>query len=340
MTGTHEKAPDLSVIVSAIDHDKPQAVDRLLVCGLPGRYLSAVIEFVRQALASATGQCAVINVNTLTDSVTSDLDSCDGPVLLWADSPNRGVVRWVRANGTPVLLVDQPFDEVGAEFMVTRKAGFSDSARVLALSRIGWWRLAELPAATILDASQSVASGFADALEQWNMAALLPPDDAVAASAVASDLPMPLHGENPFTGIAAFYGVPCGADSQRLAIDLKLLFDGAPPHAPLAGPIDLTGPVRALTFGPFLYLPQGEWMLHFTFEAGMNRSGNSLMFDVFVDNEAKCATEFHLPHDGQFAFDCRFDVRDPWSTFEFRSHLRRGAIEGVFTPLSLELSRA
>lgn len=328
------------MIVSASEHAKPQVVDRLLVCGLPGRRLGTVIELVRRALANATGQCSVINVNTLTDTVASDLESGDGPVLLWADSPDRDVVRWVRASGTPVLLVDQPFDEVGAEFMVSREAGFSDSARVLALSRIGWWQLAELPTATILDVSQSAASGLADVLEQWNMAALLPPDDADAASAEASNLPMPLPGQNPFTGIAAFYGVPCGADSQRLAIDLKLLFDGAPPHAPLSGSIDLSGPVRALTFGPFLYLPQGEWMLHFTFEAGMNRSGNSLMFDVFVDNEAKCATEFHLPHDGQFAFDCRFDVCDPWSTFEFRSHLRRGAIEGVFTPLSLELSRA
>ncbi len=326
--------------VSALEHAKPKVVDRLLVCGLPGRRLSTVIELVRRALANATGQCSVINVNTLTDAVTSDLESGDGPVLLWTDSPGRDVVRWVRATGMLVLLVDQPFDEVGAEFMVSREAGFSDSARVLALSRIGWWRLAELPTATILDVSQSVASGLADALEQWNIAALLPPDDADAASAAASDLPMPLPGENLMIGLAAFYGLPCGADSQRLEIDLRLLFDGAPPHSPLSGPIDLTGPVRALTFGPFLYLPHGEWMLHFTFEAGMNRSGNSLMFDVFVDNEAKCATEFHLPHDGQFAFDCRFSVRDPWSTFEFRSHLRRGAIEGLFTPLSLELSRA
>lgn len=340
MTGVHEKAPDLSVIVSAIYHDKPQAVDRLLVCGLPGRHLSAVIEFVRQALANATGQCAVINVNTLTDPVTSDLELCDGPVLLWADSPDRGVVRWVRATGTPVLLVDQPFDEVGVEFMVTRKAGFSDSARVLALSRIGWWRLAELPATTIIDVSQGVVPGLADALKQWNMAGVLLSDDTDAASAAALDVALTLPEGNPFTGLAAFYGVPLGADAQSLAIDLKLLFDGAPPHAPLSGPVDLTGPVRVLAFGPFLYLPHGQWKLHFTFEAGMNRSGNSLMFDIFVDHEAKCATEFHLPHDGQFAFDCRFDVRDPWSTFEFRSHLRRGAIEGVFTPLSLELSRA
>jgi hypothetical protein len=337
---TDEKAPDLSVMVPALEHEKPQLVDRLLVCGLPGRRLSAAIELVRRALANATGQCSVINANTLTDAATSDLKSSDGPVLLWADSPDRGIVRWVRTTGTPVFLVDQPFDEVGAEFMVSREAGFSDSARVLALSRIGWWRLAELPTATVLDVSQSVGSGLAVALEQWNVTGSLIPDDADAPSEAATDVAMALSEDNPFTRLAAFYGVPRGADARMLTLDLKLLFDGAPPHAPLSGPIDLTGPVRALTFGPFLYLPQGKWMLHFSFEAGMNRSGNSLMFDVFVDNEAKCATEFHLPHDGQFAFDCCFDVRDPWSTFEFRGHLRRGAIEGVFTPLSLELSRA
>lgn len=340
MTDTDEKAPNLSMIASATEHQKSPLVDRLLVCGLPGRRLSAVIELVRRILVNATGQCSVINVNTLSGGVSSDLEGGDGPVLLWADSPDRRVVRWVRTSGIPVLLVDQPFDEIGAEFMVSREAGFSDSARVLALSRIGWWQLAELPTATIIDVSQSVASGLAEALEQWNMAGLLLPDDADALSTSAPDLALALPDGNPFTQLAAFYGVPRGPDARMLTVDLKLLFDGAPPHAPVSGTIDLTGPVRALTFGPFLYLPQGEWMLHFTFETGMNRSGNSLMFDVFVNNEATCATEFHLPNDGQFAFDCRFGARDPWSTFEFRSHLRRGAIEGVFTPLSLELSRA
>lgn len=339
MTLIDKKAPNLSMILSASEHEKPQVIDRLLVCGLPGRRLSAAIEFVRQAFVNATGQCNVINANTLTDALARDLETDDGPMLLWADSPDQGVVRWIRSTGTSVLLVDQPFEEVGLEFMMSREASLSDSARVLALARIGWWQLAELPTATIIDVSHGVVTGLAAVLDQPELVGMKLPDCTDADCEAVPDTGLKSAGFDSFAKLGAFYGASSGAEASTLMLPLHLLFDGAPPHPPLSGSIDLTGPVRALSFGPFLYLPKGQWMLRFTFEASMNRSGNFLMFDILVDHEASCVTEFSLPHDGQFAFDCRFDVRDPWSTFEFRSHLRRGAIEGLFKPLSLEVTR-
>jgi hypothetical protein len=261
-------------------------------------------------------------------------------VLLWTDSPDHNLIRWVRSRGGLILLIDRAFEDVALEFMDARGAALSDCARVLALSRSGWWQLAQLPGSTIVDNLEDIGPAIAGWLEQSppNGAASPLPVPLLDAAQASTDPPAQWNAA-VMAGLAAFYGKKAGFEARELAIGLPLLFDGTPPHPPLSGTIDLTGPVRALSFGPFLYLPQGDWALQFSFEASLNRTGNTLMFDIFVDDKAKCETEFALIEDGRFTFECEFAVRDPWSTFEFRSHLRRGAIEGRFTPLSLHLRR-
>lgn len=312
----------------------------ILICGLPGRRLSEAIEFVRQSCVHATGHCTVINVNAMTDEVLREIGASDGPMLLWADSPGQDTVRWVHSSNAPVLLVEVPFQEAAREFMVTREASLSDCARVLALARTGWWQLAQFPRSIIVDIAQGVGTRIAPVLASWQVASpQFSPDGAGYDEPELAMDPPPAWNAEAISQLHAFYGKVASTEACEMTVPLPLLFDGAPPHLPVAGTIDLTGPVRALSFGPFLYLPRGQWVLSFSFETSLNRSGNSLMFDIFVDSEAKCVTEFDLAYDGHLEFECEFAVEDPWSTFEFRSHLRRGAIEGRYTPLALRIRR-
>lgn len=320
--------------------ETPQSAIDILVCGLPGSRLSAAIEYLRQSYVQTADVCRVINVNTINDDVQREIEAAEGPRLFWADCPDQSVVRWLRLSSTPILLIDVPFKEVGLEFMASRGASVSDCARVLALARSGWWQLAQLSRSIIVDCADEIGAKIAPVLSSWQLVS--PPPHVQTGSGTAEKFhadPQPQMNSQIIAHLGAFYGNTASADARELIIPLPLLFDGAPPQLPLCGSLDLTGPVRALSFGPFLYLPQGQWELHFSFEAIQNRASNSLMFDIFVDNESKCATEFELKHDGRFEFACEFAVQDPWSTFEFRSHLRRGAIEGCFTPLSLSVRR-
>lgn len=330
----------LNDLSAASDKDTPLAVTEILVCGFPGQRLGEVIEFVRQSFVQAAGNCTVINVNAITDEVLNDIETAEGPMLLWADCPEPSLVRWCRSSATPILLVNVPFEEASLEFMASREASLTDCVRVLAKARSGWWQLAQLPRLIIVDVADDIGTSVAPVLSTLKLPRSSSDLPTVNGNGLEGDKMPPLqwHAES-IAQLGLFYGESNSSDACELTIPLRLLFDGAPPHLPLSGPIDLIGPLRALSFGPFLYLPQGQWMLFFSFEASMNRSGNSLMFDIFVDDESKCKTEFQLTHDGRFEFECEFVVTDPWSTFEFRSHLRRGAIEGRLTPLSLHIRR-
>jgi hypothetical protein len=336
----NQESTALNALSAASDKDTPLAVTAILVCGFPGQRLGAVIEFVRQSFVRAVGNCAVINVNAITDEVLNAIETGEGPMLLWADCPEPSVVRWCRSSATPILLVNVPFEETSMEFMAFRKASLTDCARVLARARICWWQLAQLRSSIIVDLAGDIGAAVAPFLATLQLASSPSDFPAVNGNGLEGGNMPPLqwHAES-IAQLGLFYGKSNSSEACELTIPLRIFFDGAPPHLPLSGSIDLIGPVRCLSFGPFLYLPQGQWMLSFSFEASMNRSGNSLMFDIFVDDESKCKTEFQLTHDGCFEFECEFVVRDPSSTFEFRSHLRRGAIEGQLTPLSLHIRR-
>lgn len=309
----------------------------VLICGLPGWRLGEVIEFVRRSFAHSPGDCRVIQFNSLTDAMRGELAEAAQTLVLWADCPDRSAVDYARSRGVPVMLVDSPFDSVAREFMHVRQESLIDTLRVLACCRMGWWQLAQSPQAKVVGPGPLDFPGIGALLAEWNLPAELPlegqfaPDRDEPTAPDADAPPLAEDVAGAIADLAAFYGHERVDDAREFTIPLNLLLDGAPPHSGLAGPIELLGPARALSFGPFLFLPEGSWQLTVDFESLGNRGGNTLMFDVFVDGQVKNASEFDLLDDGNFTFSCEFAVRDPWSPFEFRSHMRKGAIEGRFT---------
>ncbi|HXT06891.1 MAG TPA: hypothetical protein VN715_08150 [Roseiarcus sp.] len=104
----------------------------------------------------------------------------------------------------------------------------------------------------------------------------------------------------------------------------------------IGDPIDLTGPARALFYGPYLNLPIGDWIARVEFEIDGALSGVEALADVRV-NEAITEKSFEMPAKGIFAYELSFHVADPHHPIEIRLFTKKSAIEGVFLPRSVKV---
>lgn len=138
--------------------------------------------------------------------------------------------------------------------------------------------------------------------------------------------------------------VSLGASYRAGAIDAvfwpwECLLDASLGAVPLAGPIDLTGPSRVLTFGPFMHLPQGRWIARYQFDVDDHPVDNQLEFDVMCGSDRVVSGRASIDSGGRFAFDCVFDTAEPRLPVESRAILAEGSIGGYFTPIGVWLRR-
>ena len=104
-------------------------------------------------------------------------------------------------------------------------------------------------------------------------------------------------------------------------------------------PFDLTGPARVLFFGPYMFLPAGDWTVRVEFEIVDAVSGVEVMTDVYI-NEVVTEKTFEMPATGIFAYTLSFYVEDPRQSVQIRLFTRKSAIEGVFLPRSVRVRPA
>jgi hypothetical protein len=109
-----------------------------------------------------------------------------------------------------------------------------------------------------------------------------------------------------------------------------------PDKQPWSDPIDLTGPARALLYGPYMHLPVGEWTARVEFEIDGAVSGVEAVTDVRV-NETIIEKNFAMPAKGIFAYDLSFRVDSPHHEVEIRLFTKKAAIEGRFLPRSVRM---
>ena len=104
-----------------------------------------------------------------------------------------------------------------------------------------------------------------------------------------------------------------------------LLYD--PLGAVMDGPLQLVGPARLLSFGPYLHLPAGIWTLQVAIEVRDCFSDNRLGIDI-ASGKVLAAISTTLPAAGVYACQMQIRVTDPMTPIEMRMSLLTGAIEG------------
>lgn len=107
----------------------------------------------------------------------------------------------------------------------------------------------------------------------------------------------------------------------------------------LSEPIEMLGPARCLCYGPYLYLPRGDWRAQIDFHITGNESGNVLFIDVY-HGEVLGGLRVEMPVSGTFSGEVYFRVRDPREAIQIRLIMMEGAIEGVLTVTGISFSEA
>lgn len=323
-----------------------------LIGGLPSSLTYFAAHLGHDMLSRRHGGCALVSLNDLGTATVERIAEAEGPLLSLAEVPDIDVVRFAQAGSFPIVIIEQSFAEACHEYIAARSFAPAETVRTLARAQVGIDALAAIPRATPLGAAaRESAVSLAD-----HIAAALGIGDEIRRTVIAEralERPLPAVLDELFAHRAVvtkteeteffneldrFYGRH--ADTLiRLEVPPWALIEARAPHLPASGAIDLIGPARCLTFGPYLNLPQGRWRACFTFIASDNASGNTLGFDIACDQEIKVDRWFDFREAGKFAFTCEFETRDPFSPLEFRTFLRRGSIGGEFQPVSLTLER-
>lgn len=114
---------------------------------------------------------------------------------------------------------------------------------------------------------------------------------------------------------------------------------GAPTGTSLPEVIELVGPARILSYGPYFHLPRGVWLLRTFLEVEDNYSGNELIIEIMIGQEILVHRPALLPIQGSYSFEVPFTVTEPRYPVEHRLQLRQGAIEGVLILKKVEITR-
>ncbi|QNA82904.1 hypothetical protein G4G27_01925 [Sphingomonas sp. So64.6b] len=292
-------------------------------------------------------------LNDLGDATLKKIAEVEHPVVFLAEIPDAAVVDAVRQSEFPLLLIDQAFSEATRDFVSARNTKMLDTVRTMARAQIGLNALLEVPRSLLL----TIGAKEPAAALAHRIAAECGVDSALCRSMVEER-----HFERPLrealdahfdhdrdvryedaadllSRLDQFYGFHPERRVPIWSVPMGLMLEAVPPYLSATDPISLLGPARCLSFGPYLHLPSGRWRAKFTFAASDNKSTNSIGFDITADEEIKLEETFDIKKSGKFAASCEFAIEDSFYPFEFRTHLRRGAIAGEFSLLSLALEK-
>lgn len=325
-----------------------------LIAGLPTALTYLTADLCRDMLARVYGACEVVVLNDLGAESVGRIAAANERVLFLTEVPDAAVVAMAKAAEWPLLVLDQRFGTASRDFMAAREAGVLDAVRTMARCQIGLEELADAPRAIVFGAEVgrpaselvdriatafSIGAGAARALIDQRGCDRPLCDVLTEVFAYEKMLPNE-EVDGLLDRLDVFYGFCPDGRMPTLDVPMATLLEATAPHMPATNPIDLMGPARCLTFGPYLYLPRGRWKARFTFLSKGNASSNTLGFDIVTAQHIEIDRTFDVTVSGKFAFDCEFAINDPHSPIEFRTFLRRGSIEGRFQPLSPIVERS
>ncbi|KSV69043.1 hypothetical protein N182_32860 [Sinorhizobium sp. GL2] len=320
------------------------------------RLLSAILERIHGAVDTITA-------NDVEELRAALRERKSQVMVLVTTSPSEVIATSILRNRLSILLVTQDFATVACQSMRTMGAHFVGALRevtrqVSALSPIASSEAAaRLPIAEH-DTVNSIATRLTlmlglslddDQLETACNA--LSPATRVSTVIEAERLSIE-RGDETYVSreillphelgllmrLEESYGqLLTGKRFSPIEIPTEMLIRAEPPQPHLEGPIELLGPSRILTFGPYMHLPVGRWRAELCFDVRDNYSGNEFAMDVFSDNNVLAFAKASMPREGAFQAELEFEITRADAAFEVRTFVYVGAIEGLLTIESLKM---
>ncbi len=313
---------------------------RVCILGLPGHVMTSVIDYCRLALGIPLRE-AILNdagaIQRFLETGNADID------LVASNFPNRSLVSWIARHHMSTIVVAPDIyvciaqsDKAAQESHGLLPGAISHSLSGLAMARDIPGRvhitgldiqaeLADLRSLfgssvgrcneqSLIEAERRIASSFSNCVVAGQAADL----GGVVSNALFADM------TNTCQGILDFvrYGSPC-----ELEWPVTLFADCASRARPALPQIDLTGPARYLYWGPYLYLPPGEWELRASIEIARKPSPIEVRLDIWSETWCHSCKVLFLSN-GRYEVCTQFIKDEALEALEVRLFIDRGEIEG------------
>lgn len=300
------------------------------------------LHFLHELLKKSIGPCTVIAENRakiLRQVASLDRDS---NVLIFLDNPDDAIVRHLPV--APIVGFIEAPAQVASYLHLERGLQWQECLRLTSLvfssleslyirpgtllvKRAAGIQIEELAKSICLHLRIPIPGGFSGTLE----------DDLLRYYPLAKETKLPGSTAASEAIYESYRGLLSKKSADVFTWPRELFFDTSP-HSPNWQKIDFVGPARILFFGPYLYLPTGLWRANLAFEVNDNRSGNSVVVDVFSD-AVLAHGEVTLPEAGNFIVALDFECTESTKPLEFRLRLDRGAIQGSLEVKGVTLNR-
>lgn len=303
---------------------------------------------VSAILEAITGTSLQLHVTGLAQLRDGFAQRGGGSVVVTSDFPDADLAEFVCASGLPLIVfADEPATVLDWTIR-SRNMSAADAARLCSriysslAPSLGAERKLIIVGAPGASARQIVAE-IIEFLwpERGDRLAALTYEHLAGPGGIA---PLPADAEeadgDPValgtarTAIAGYADLLLGRWPEEMLWPLALFT--RPDERPWGDPIELTGPARAVLYGPYMYLPVGDWAARVEFEIDGAVSGVEASTDVRI-NEVVAEKAFDMPAKGIFAYELSFRVADPHHAVEIRLFIKKSAIEGVFLPRSVRV---
>lgn len=314
-----------------------------VVAGLPGPFTRWCAE-VLATIVAASGRSVVIDtVCRLADLAPIALETDADDIVCVATTADAALVDALERGARPFLIaLDEPLAALARlsatdrpEEALCRVSAACASASSLATS-------GRATQVTRLAAEGDPHAAMAQIAACFGLqaAAVAPPP----IEAASPSLNLPVRMESAMTAALAAY--PQGLFSPRggpIVLSDSLFLQGAPPHAPVSGPIEVTGRPGFLFFGPYLCLPIGDWDLSVYVDLSETAAGGHYCVDAVMSRDGVIVELANIAFIGSAPGlqEVRLAIRveAPDHPLEFRMRTLRAMFDGVVTLVRVELRR-
>ncbi|WP_104662860.1 hypothetical protein [Ensifer adhaerens] len=337
-------------------------------CGLPSPHAMFVSRLGIDILRERFGDYHYIVANTLDQLRDGLAQRGERHALLYFDVPDDKICQSIVKHGVPTVLIVEPVEQAVLYSMQARSLSLLEALRFVSQSASALFPIASsetiVPLRLGTHAAEletlisriSLSLGFSLTTQNiQNILALYGQaggakatplaeiideriEHAVEARSSASKL---TKADRELISVAASNYDPLmsGEAVQRITWPVAMCLSGEKPHHGINGPVDMTGPARAMSFGPYMHLPSGNWRADVTFSVDKNFSGNKIVVDVLADGKIAALGKSPLPASGSFTVHLEFEVTRPHMPVEVRTFIGEGAIEGEFELVDVTLVR-
>lgn len=337
------------------------------VCGPMSPHFRLANHLLLMLLQQFYGPVLSVHANK-SDDMRHALAERDGaPCLISFDCPDEIICQLVQRTGLPTILVCEPFASLCSFAMHDKGLDFEGAYRDVTYSLSSIHGIAGLSNVTVMKLSDDESLALLASRLATILALPVSGDHIKAALSVyyqEEDRPLTVAAAGnqvwPKTCDARQTVTEFSPEEKRIISKFSKTYDllpfsnkierltwptetliNAEYGSRLTGPLDLMGPGRLLTYGPYLHVPKGIWKATITFVTTGNLSGNTVVIDIYAPPIDKVLTiaRGELPVSGTFSTSVVFKVESPLHALELRMLLHVGSIEGLLEIADVSLFR-